>query len=43
MIQKQMQQIQQLMTMINQNIEQLRRIGDPNTYVNMLEPGYAVQ
>ena len=37
MIQKQMQQIQQLTTMINQNIEQLRRIGDPNTYVNMLE------
>ncbi len=39
MIQKQMQQIQQLTTMINQNIEQLRRIGDPNTYVNMLELG----
>jgi hypothetical protein len=37
MIQKQMQQIQQLTTMMNQNIEQLRRIGDPNTYVNMLE------
>jgi DNA-binding ferritin-like protein len=36
MIQKQMQQIQQLTTMINQNIEELRRIGDPNTYVNML-------
>src|SRR5260221_3019177 len=36
MIQKQMQQIQQLTTMINQNIGQLRRIGDPNTYVNML-------
>jgi hypothetical protein len=36
MIQKQMQQIQQLTTMINQNVEQLRRIGDPNTYVNML-------
>jgi len=36
MIQKQMQQIQQFTTMINQNIEQLRRIGDPNTYINML-------
>jgi cell shape-determining protein MreC len=36
MIQKEMQQIQQLTTMINQNTEQLRRIGDPNTYVNML-------
>ncbi len=36
MIEKQMQQIQQLTTMINQNVEQLRRIGDPNTYVNML-------
>jgi hypothetical protein len=36
MIQKQMQQIQQLTTMINQNVEQLRRIGDPNIYVNML-------
>jgi chromosome segregation ATPase len=36
MIQKQVQQIQQLTTMINQNIEQLRRIGDPNSYINML-------
>jgi hypothetical protein len=36
MIQKQTQQIQQLTTMINQNVEQLRRIGDPNTYINML-------
>ena len=36
MIQKQVQQIQQLATMINQNVEQLHRIGDPNTYVNML-------
>lgn len=36
MIQKQVQQIQQLTTMINQNVEQLHRIGDPNTYVNML-------
>jgi hypothetical protein len=36
MIRKQTQQIQQLTTMINQNVEQLRRIGDPNTYVNML-------
>jgi len=36
MIQKQVQQIQQLTTMINQNVEQLRRIGDPNTYINML-------
>jgi hypothetical protein len=39
MIQKQMQQIQQLTTMINQNIEQLHRIGDPNTYINMLDLG----
>jgi DNA-binding ferritin-like protein len=36
MIQRQVQQIQQLTTMINQNVEQLRRIGDPNTYINML-------
>jgi chromosome segregation ATPase len=36
MIQKQVQQIQQLTTMINQNVEQLRRIGDPNSYINML-------
>lgn len=36
MIQKQTQQIQQLTKMIDQNVEELRRIGDPNTYVNML-------
>jgi septal ring factor EnvC (AmiA/AmiB activator) len=36
MIRKQTQQIQQLTMMINQNVEQLRRIGDPNTYINML-------
>jgi hypothetical protein len=31
MIQKQLQQIN-----INQNVEQLRRFGNPDTYVNML-------
>jgi chromosome segregation ATPase len=36
MIQNQVQQIQQLTTMINQNVEQLHRIGDPNSYINML-------
>jgi hypothetical protein len=36
MIKRQTQQIQELTTMINQNVEQLRRIGDPNTYINML-------
>jgi hypothetical protein len=36
MIQKQLQQINQLMDIINQNVEQLRRFGNPDTYVNML-------
>ena len=36
MIQKQVQQINQLTTMINQNVEQMRRFGNPNTYINML-------
>jgi hypothetical protein len=36
MIQKQLQQINQLTNIVNQNVEQLRRFGSPNTYVNML-------
>jgi len=36
MIQKQLQQINQLTSLINQNIEQLRRFGSPDTYINML-------
>jgi hypothetical protein len=36
MIQKQLQQINQLTSIINQNAEQLRRFGNPDTYVNML-------
>jgi hypothetical protein len=36
MIQKQLQQINQLTGIINQNVEQLRRFGNPDTYVNML-------
>ena len=36
MIQKQLQQINQLTNIVNQNVEQLRRFGNPNTYVNML-------
>jgi hypothetical protein len=36
MIQKQVQQINQMTTMINQNVEQMRRFGNPNTYINML-------
>ena len=36
MIEKQIQQINQLTNLINKNVEQLRRFGDPNTYVNML-------
>jgi len=36
MIQKQLQQINQLTNLINQNVEQLRRFGNPDTYVNML-------
>jgi hypothetical protein len=36
MIQKQLEQINQLPNIINQNVEQLRRFGNPDTYVNML-------
>ena len=36
MIEKQIQQINQLTNIINKDVEQLRRFGDPNTYVNML-------
>jgi septal ring factor EnvC (AmiA/AmiB activator) len=36
MIENQTQQIAQLTTMINQNIQQLERLGNPSTYVNML-------
>jgi hypothetical protein len=36
MIQKQLQQINQLTNIINQDVEQLRRFGNPDTYVNML-------
>jgi hypothetical protein len=36
MIENQTQQVAQLTTMINQNIRQLERLGDPATYVNML-------
>ena len=36
MIQKQVQQINQMTTMLNQNVEQMRRFGNPNTYINML-------
>jgi septal ring factor EnvC (AmiA/AmiB activator) len=36
MINKQIEQINQLTTVINQNIEHLRRFGDPDTYINML-------
>ncbi|MBV9129463.1 MAG: hypothetical protein JO298_03630 [Verrucomicrobia bacterium] len=36
MIQKQLEQINQLTNMVNQSAEQLRRFGDPNSYVNML-------
>jgi hypothetical protein len=36
MIQKQLQQINQLTNIVNQNVEQLRRFGSPATYVNML-------
>ena len=36
MIQKQLQQINQLANIINQNVEQLRRFGNSDTYVNML-------
>jgi uncharacterized phage infection (PIP) family protein YhgE len=36
MIQKQLEQISQLTDIINQDVEQLRRFGNPDTYVNML-------
>ncbi|MBV8377038.1 MAG: hypothetical protein JO279_08540 [Verrucomicrobia bacterium] len=36
MIQKQLEQINQLTSMVNQSAEQLRRFGNPNTYINML-------
>jgi hypothetical protein len=36
MIQKQVEQINQLTNIINQDAEQLRRFGSPNTYINML-------
>ena len=36
MIQKQLEQINQLTNIVNQNVEQLRRFGNPATYVNML-------
>jgi hypothetical protein len=36
MIQKQLDQIDQLTNIINQDIEQLRRFGNPDTYINML-------
>ena len=36
MIQRQVEQINQLTQIISQDMEQLRRFGDPNTYVNML-------
>src|SRR5215831_12544914 len=36
MIEKQIQQINQLTNIINKDVEQLRRFGDPNEYVNML-------
>lgn len=36
MIHQQIQQIDQLTTMINQNVEELRRLGSPDTYTNML-------
>jgi hypothetical protein len=36
MIQKQLEQINQLTSIVNQDVEQLRRFGNPNTYVNML-------
>ncbi len=36
MIQKQLEQINQLTNLVNQDVEQLRRFGNPDTYVNML-------
>jgi len=36
MLQNQAKQIEELTTVINQNVESLRRLGDPSTYINML-------
>jgi septal ring factor EnvC (AmiA/AmiB activator) len=36
MINKQIEQINQLTTVINQNIDHLKRFGDPDSYINML-------
>jgi hypothetical protein len=36
MIQKQLEQINQLTNIVNLNVEQLRRFGNPDTYINML-------
>ena len=36
MIQKQLQQIDQFTTIIHQNMDQLKRFGNPDTYINML-------
>jgi septal ring factor EnvC (AmiA/AmiB activator) len=36
MINKQIEQINQLTTVINQNIEHLKRFGNPDSYINML-------
>jgi hypothetical protein len=36
MIQKQLEQINQLTNIVNNDVEQLRRFGNPDTYVNML-------
>jgi hypothetical protein len=36
MIQKQLEQINQLTNIVNQSAEQLHRFGDPNIYINML-------
>jgi septal ring factor EnvC (AmiA/AmiB activator) len=36
MINKQIEQINQLTTVINQNIDHLKRFGDPDNYINML-------
>lgn len=36
MIDKQIEQINQLTTVINQNIDHLKRFGDPDSYINML-------
>ena len=36
MIENQTQQIAQLTTMISQNVQQLERLGNPQTYINML-------